>query len=208
MPDRSGPCTFTHLPDSMIESVGLLAVQTSSFRSAYAWLNKKGITTALVALVGVALVGLFVYVIVIAVSYSRSMEEEPEIEILSAAGADNLSHVQRLVVGGESVNTADSRGYSVLMAATGGFSDTELLAWLVEHGADIDARTEDGSSALMMAYLRNSVPHVTFLVDQGASTKIIPGTAGNGHASFRGAGDLCEVAIREGKSEMEAVLCR
>lgn len=182
-------------------------MQTSSVRSTQAWLKNNGITTALVALVGIGLVGLFVYVIVVASTFSGSMKEEPVIELLSAAESSNLAQVQRLVTGGESVNTADSHGYSVLMAATGGFSDTELLAWLVEHGAEIDARTEYGSSAIMIAYLRNSVPHVTFLVEQGASTAIIPGTAANVSDTFRGADDLCEVGKRDGRPEMEAVLC-
>lgn len=47
-------------------------------------------------------------------------------------------------------------------------ASTELVELLVKHGADVNRKAKDGSSALVIATRRNHVPIFRFLLENGA----------------------------------------
>ena len=73
-----------------------------------------------------------------------------------AAYCGDLESLLNSLESGEDVNALDNyRGYTPAhwladMAATGG-PRVEMLLSLVEHGADINIRTQDGTTVLMLA---------------------------------------------------------
>ena len=89
---------------------------------------------------------------------------------LDSAYAGNLEVVQLFVEAGMSVNTADGLGemalyYALYYAADGG--SLELVHFLVEQGADVDATTDWGSTVLHYAARGGSLELVRYLVGLG-----------------------------------------
>src|SRR5262245_30915011 len=82
-------------------------------------------------------------------------------ELHFAAYCGDLSELLRCLAAGQNVNATDTyRGYTALhwltdMAATGG-PRLEMLRALVERGADIRARTPDGTTPLVLARVAGS----------------------------------------------------
>ena len=74
----------------------------------------------------------------------------PEIELLDAAKLGLLDRTKELLSMGGGVNTADRRGFTLLMWASAG-GHTELVRHLLEAGASPDRRAADGTTALMLA---------------------------------------------------------
>jgi ankyrin repeat protein len=62
-------------------------------------------------------------------------------------------------------------GYTPLMATAYG-GDLDAATWLVEHGADADARTEAGCTALNGAAVSGNAGIVKLLLDRGADPKV------------------------------------
>jgi uncharacterized protein len=90
--------------------------------------------------------------------------------IIDAAKAGDLDEVRRLVATGADVHTRaeDIAGYTALMMASGR-GHTELVRFLLDRGADIDARTlGTRATALMMASEKGHAEVVRFLLDRGA----------------------------------------
>jgi ankyrin repeat protein len=77
-------------------------------------------------------------------------------ELHFAAYCGDLTELLRCLAAGQDPNATDTyRGYNAThwladMAATGG-PRVEMLKALIQHGADIRAKTPDGTTALMLA---------------------------------------------------------
>ncbi len=80
------------------------------------------------------------------------------------AKAGNLSGVKQLLAEGRDVNESDANGASPLHLAAA-FDHAEVLAYLVENGADIEAKTrEGGHTGLHLAAMRNAEESVKRLL--------------------------------------------
>jgi ankyrin repeat protein len=71
-------------------------------------------------------------------------------EILCAAGSGDAKAVREYLATGVPVDTANELGYTALMSAARSYR-IELVDWLIENGADVNAITTDGQSVLHAA---------------------------------------------------------
>lgn len=88
-----------------------------------------------------------------------------------AARAGNLKQVQALIADGAPVNARDSLGGTPLHDAAWA-GEKDIAAYLIQMGADVNARhTEGGSTPLHYAVLTNHPDVVEVLLDHGADVK-------------------------------------
>lgn len=108
-----------------------------------------------------------------------------------------IEEAKELVDGGYDLNTRDQDGCTALMriAAVPEACNMELIAFLVKHGANINAVDNDGRTALSLAvYWNNFVCFLSDLVDLGADASIADcdSLAPIHHAVLRGSPMLLE----------------
>lgn len=71
----------------------------------------------------------------------------------------DLGTAQRLVYAGADVNNATTDGFTVLMRAVEACYDPELIKFLLDHGADMNAKTKDRYKATVWSY--DPTPEIT-----------------------------------------------
>jgi len=83
-----------------------------------------------------------------------------------AARDGNLLEVKRLIKGGVDPNALNKWGTTALTGASGGSSSShaEIVQYLVTHGADVDKRVADGTTALNEASFWGNVESVRILL--------------------------------------------
>lgn len=96
----------------------------------------------------------------------------PVEEVWDAASAGNLSVVKQALANGMDPNTRDPKSGGTLLATTALMGHTEIVALLLEHGADVNARSKDGGTALHAAAFLGRVETVKLLLDKGADTTL------------------------------------
>ena len=74
--------------------------------------------------------------------------ENPSAEFYTAIRANDLARVNALLSGGGSANVHDARGVTPLMYAAV-VGSVEAMSLLVDAGADVNARNDVGSTALI-----------------------------------------------------------
>jgi ankyrin repeat protein len=100
--------------------------------------------------------------------------------VLAAMAPGSHKVLEMLSLRGGNVN-AHVGGYTVLMAAAYS-GDLEAATWLVEHGADVNARSEAGCTALNGAAVIGNAAIVKLLLDRGADPNVRyqePGSIGD-----------------------------
>jgi ankyrin repeat protein len=98
--------------------------------------------------------------------YNKIIPHGRDTALLFAARAGDLESAKLLVSAGANVNDADAWGVSVTtMAAHAGF--TEMVEWLLDHGADASAAVA-GFSALHAAIMRRDTRMASALLAHGA----------------------------------------
>jgi ankyrin repeat protein len=90
--------------------------------------------------------------------------------VLAAMAPGSRQTLEQLFLRGGNVN-ADVGGYTVLMAAAYS-GDLAAATWLVEHGADVKARSEAGCTALNGAAVSGNAAIVKLLLDRGADPNV------------------------------------
>ncbi|KAA1258748.1 Ankyrin repeats (3 copies) [Rubripirellula obstinata] len=95
-----------------------------------------------------------------------------------AAHDGNLDLVRSAIQSGTDVNVADpTAGYTaLLMAAYNGHAN--VVKFLLENDADVDARDREGKTPLMHACTNSSVETVRLLIDGGADINVTESTEG------------------------------
>jgi ankyrin repeat protein len=90
-----------------------------------------------------------------------------------AADAGSLDAVRQLVLHGADVNAAEPRGgqTALMWAAAEGHSD--VVAGLVEMGANIDAASKTGFTPLVFAAIKNDVASIKTLLHAGANPNVV-----------------------------------
>ena len=96
----------------------------------------------------------------------------PVEKLWDAASSGNLSVVKQAIANGIDVNMKDPKSGGTLLAAAALMGHTEIVALLLEHGADVNARSKDGGTALHAAAFLGRVETVKLLLDKGADTTL------------------------------------
>ena len=92
--------------------------------------------------------------------------ENPSTEFYTAIRANDLARVNALLSGGGSANVHDARGVTPLMYAAV-VGSVEAMSLLVDAGADVNARNDVGSTALIWS--ATDLARVKLLIEHGAN---------------------------------------
>ena len=90
--------------------------------------------------------------------------------LLTASRSGHTAIVELLLQEGVSPNVQDSRGWTALMGAA--WSNTDILPQLLEAGADVNARSETGNTALTQAVAVRNIRNVQLLIEAGAEVNV------------------------------------
>ena len=96
----------------------------------------------------------------------------PAQNLSTAAFIGNAAAMKQALAGGADPNTKDPQSGSTLLATAALMGHTEIVALLLEHGADINARSRDGGTALHAAAFLGRAEIVKLLLDKGADTAL------------------------------------
>ena len=90
--------------------------------------------------------------------------------LLEAAARNKLTEVKDLLALGADVNSRNRLNKTPLMLAVeSSYSQTDVVAFLIEKGADLNAVDSDGNTAIMIASSRNNAEVVEMLLGHKAS---------------------------------------
>ena len=89
-----------------------------------------------------------------------------------AAFTGDVAAMKQALASGADPNTKDPQSGSTLLATAALMGHTELVALLLEHGADINARSQDGGTPLHAAAFLGRAETVKLLLEKGADTTL------------------------------------
>jgi ankyrin repeat protein len=107
----------------------------------------------------------------------------PAQNLSAAVFIGDLAVVKQALADGADPNTKDPQSGSTLLATAALMGHTEVVALLLEHGADVNVRSKDGGTALHAAAFLGRAETVKLLLDKGADSSLrsnIGGTAIDG----------------------------
>ena len=93
-------------------------------------------------------------------------------ELSGAAFTGNLTAMKQALAGGADPNTMDPQSGSTLLATAALMGHTEIVAILLEHGADVNVKSRDGATALHTSAFLGRVETVKLLLENGADTTL------------------------------------
>lgn len=93
-------------------------------------------------------------------------------DIWKAASTGNLNVVKRALANGMDANLKDPKSGDILLGTAALMGHTEIVALLLEHGADVNLRSKDGGTALHAAAFLGRAETVKLLLEHGADTTI------------------------------------
>ena len=99
-------------------------------------------------------------------------DTSPAQNLSTAAFTGNAAAMKQALTGGADPNTKDPQSGSTLLATAALMGHTEIVALLLEHGADINARSRDGGTPLHAAAFLGRAEIVKLLLNKGADTAI------------------------------------
>ena len=94
------------------------------------------------------------------------------LSLSEAAFTGDIAALKQALAGGADPNTKDPQSGGTLLATAALMGHTEVVALLLEHGADINAKSRDGGTALHAAAFLGRAETVKFLLDKGADTTL------------------------------------
>jgi mono/diheme cytochrome c family protein len=124
--------------------------------------------------------------------------------LIAAALYGDAALVKRLLIAGANPNTANNAGSTPLMWAV---PDLDKMRLLLEAGADVNARSDDRRSPLVIASgIVSAAPAVRLLLDYGADPSIWYATDPSplGEAARAGDADITRVLLEYGVNPKEA----
>ena len=92
--------------------------------------------------------------------------------LMTACEYGHINTVTILIEHGANVYLQDRDGLSAVHYAVRGSQACEILSCLMENGADVDVKTFDNCTPLMIAAQRGDTKVVTFLIEQGAMVNL------------------------------------
>ena len=90
----------------------------------------------------------------------------------AAAFTGNAAAMEQALTDGADPNTKDPQSGSTLLATAALMGHTEVVALLLEHGADVNARSQDGGTALHAAAFLGRAEVVKRLLEKGADATL------------------------------------
>ena len=90
----------------------------------------------------------------------------------AAAFTGNLAAMKQALADGADPNTKDPTSGGTLLSTAALMGHTKVVALLLEHGANINAKSRDGGTALHAAAFLGRVETVKLLLDKGADTTL------------------------------------
>ena len=96
----------------------------------------------------------------------------PAQNLSAAAFTGDLTAMKKALADGADPNTKDPQSGGTLLATAALMGHTKVVALLLEHGADVNARSRDGGTALHSAAFLGRVETVKLLLDKGADTML------------------------------------
>lgn len=120
--------------------------------------------------------------------------EEGETRLHMAAWNADTAIAVALVAGGLAVDVSDNYGITPL--GNTGWGNLPMAQWLIDHGADVNARTDSTLAPLSRAVLGGNVELVRLMVNHGADV--------NFHG--RNSGPPLQPAVSQGSQEMAEIL--
>jgi ankyrin repeat protein len=106
------------------------------------------------------------------VSGSQTKVKPPKIDIHTAILTDNMEALKQHIAAGSNLNEKDPMGGSSPLIVACLFGKTEMAKALIEAGADLNFRNNDGSTALHTASFFCHPEIVKMLLDKGADKTI------------------------------------
>ena len=96
----------------------------------------------------------------------------PAQNLSAAAFTGDLTAVKQALADGADPNAKDPQSGSTVLSIAALMGHTKVVALLLEHGADINARNRDGGTALHSAAFLGRAETVKLLLDKGADTTL------------------------------------
>ena len=115
-------------------------------------------------------------------TFDEAGTSQPQM-LSGAVFTGDLTAVKQALADGADPNAQDPQSGSTLLATAALMEHTEIVALLLEHGADINGRSRDGGTALHAAAFLGRIETVKFLLEKGADANLqsnIGGTAMDG----------------------------
>jgi len=117
-------------------------------------------------------VAAWIFVIAFLVGYGpiepQSAIAAPNVDIWTAAALGNIEAIKQHVSAGTDLNAKEPAGGSSPLIVAAVFSQTEAAKLLIENGANLNARNNDGATALHAAAFVCCTDTVKLLLDKGA----------------------------------------
>ena len=104
-------------------------------------------------------------------TFSGTGTSEPQ-ALSGAAFTGDLATMKQALADGADPNTMDPQSGSILLATAALMGHTEVVALLLEHGADVNAKSRDGSTALHTSAFLGRVETVKLLLEKGADVNL------------------------------------
>ncbi|QEC51873.1 ankyrin repeat protein [Anseongella ginsenosidimutans] len=98
--------------------------------------------------------------------------EAPKVDIHTAVASGNEAALRQHIAAGTDINTKDPFGGSSPLITAAVFGQTDMAGILIESGADLDFRNNEGSTALLSAAFFGRPEIVRLLLDAGADKSI------------------------------------
>jgi hypothetical protein len=99
---------------------------------------------------------------------AQSKDDAPTVDIWTAAAQGNIEAIKQHVAIGTDLNAKEPAGGSTPLIVAASYGQSEAARLLVEKGADVNIRNNDGSSALLAAAFFCRTKTVKLLLSKGA----------------------------------------
>lgn len=99
--------------------------------------------------------------------------ENPDNQLLNAVASGTASEIQSILDDGADPNVKSVYGWPVVMVAAND-NNTDVVSVLLEAGADVNAKSSEGGTPLIVASIRNQ-ENVKVLLDAGAEVNVRDG---------------------------------
>ena len=110
--------------------------------------------------------------------WAKRQEKDPGNDIWSAAAFGNVKAMKRHLANGVDINDQDSTFGGTALSSAALFGHTEIVALLLEAGADVNARNQDGGTPLHSAAFLGQYEAAKLLLENGADINIRNGDGG------------------------------
>ncbi|MDD7200678.1 MAG: ankyrin repeat domain-containing protein [Sphaerochaetaceae bacterium] len=121
----------------------------------------------------------------------------------NAAENDNIAMAQTLIESGADINSVQVNCRPVVLYAVESKLDNDVLSYLLEHGANVDATDWNGNTAFMIAASNDDYDRAKLLLEHGADVNAVNyrGETALAQAVRRGDADCVKALVEEAKAD-------